>query len=176
MPDEFAASIKDIHAFDVPNLFGRVGVADDRLVREEPTDDASGPIDIAHDWARPMVRLAEAFGVPVHTLRSLGLDAGVPLPSSGYWSWRRSGTAAPPPPLPPRPPGASAIITLGAYGTWWRRRSEMLSDPIPFDRQPLNLWASSTIEASEGRSMSVLAATTTFKGGGAVAELCRGAS
>jgi len=33
--------------------------------------------------------------------------------------------------LPPRPPGASAVITVGDYGTWWRYKSELLRDPLP---------------------------------------------
>ena len=82
-----------------------------------------------------MSRLAADFDIAPTVLRLQCLEAGIPLPGSGYWSRRRWGKGQPPPPLPPRPPGAADIITLGTYETWWRRRSEMLGEPIPPEPQ-----------------------------------------
>ena len=86
-------------------------------------------------WATPMARLAADLDVASNVLRMQCLEAGIPLPGSGYWSRRRWGKDPPPPPLPPRRPGAADIITLGTYETWWRRRSEMLGELIPPEPQ-----------------------------------------
>jgi hypothetical protein len=82
-------------------------------------------------WTDSLSSTAKALGTNPTDLKSRCLAAGIPTPSTGYWSKLRAGKKVVTPLLPPRPPGARAIITIGWYRTWWRRRSEMLSDPIP---------------------------------------------
>ena len=81
-------------------------------------------------WNGPLSKLAEAFGTNGACLKKLCVEAAIPLPTSGHWQRLRAGTVTRPI-LPPRPPGASVIITIGHYRTWWRSEREMLSDPLP---------------------------------------------
>lgn len=59
------------------------------------------------------------------------LDAGIPLPSVGHWSRLRAGRAVTLKPLPPRPPGAEAVVAIGWDISWWRGPRETLVDPLP---------------------------------------------
>jgi hypothetical protein len=82
-------------------------------------------------WTEPLATLAKAFETNGPWLKKLCVEAGIPLPPMGHWSRLRAGKAVLHAPLPPRPPGARAVITIGEYDTWWRRRSELLKDPRP---------------------------------------------
>ena len=82
-------------------------------------------------WADPLSVLAEQLSTNGPWLKKLCLEAGIPLPAVGHWSKLRAGKLVVVTPLPPRPPGASAVITVGDYGTCWRYKSELLRDPLP---------------------------------------------
>lgn len=84
-------------------------------------------------WSVPLSELAAEFGTNGPWLKKLCIEAGIPLPKTGHWQKLRAGKPVIRTPLPPRPPGASVIVTIGHYHSWWRSKQEMLRDPIPVE-------------------------------------------
>lgn len=82
-------------------------------------------------WETPLATLGEEYSANGAWLKKLCLEAAIPLPPLGHWQRLRAGKPVTRKALPPRPPGASAIITIGHYIGWWRSPKEMLSDPPP---------------------------------------------
>lgn len=86
-------------------------------------------------WEAPRTTLAKKFGVSDVALGKICRAAGIPVPPQGYWAKKKAGKATPPPRLPPREPGISEQIEIGAaaYGSYHTvSDTELRSiDPVP---------------------------------------------
>jgi hypothetical protein len=82
-------------------------------------------------WREPLSALALEFKTHGGQMKTRCLDAGIPLPGIGHWSRLRAGKAVALKPLPPRPPGAEAVVEIGQDTSWWRGPRETLVDPLP---------------------------------------------
>ena len=69
-----------------------------------------------HDlvWSGPMRDAAKKIGLSDNGLRKHCVKAFVPLPSQGHWNKVHAGQKVKTTPLPPRPPGVSDEIPIGA--------------------------------------------------------------
>lgn len=93
-------------------------------------------------WSEPMKTLAARYKISDVGLSKACRRYAVPTPERGYWAKLRAGKRVQKRPLPPRGPGMSDEITIGAGHRWWQYRSpsnqEILqSTPSPpvFERE-----------------------------------------
>jgi len=70
-----------------------------------------------HDlvWSGLMRDVAKKLGLSDNGLRKHCVEAFVPLPPQGHWNKVQAGQKAKVIPLPPRPPGVSDVVTIGAW-------------------------------------------------------------
>jgi hypothetical protein len=86
-------------------------------------------------WAEPMRDAAKKLGMSDNGLRKHCVKAFVPLPPQGYWNKLRAGQKVKTVPLPPRPPGISGTIQIGAwdYREYEKRLKETEPEAPTFD-------------------------------------------
>jgi hypothetical protein len=86
-------------------------------------------------WAEPMRDAAKKLGMSDNGLRKHCVKAFVPLPPQGYWNKLRAGQKVKAVLLPPRPPGISGAIQIGAwdYREYERRLKETEPEAPTFD-------------------------------------------
>lgn len=65
-------------------------------------------------WAKPMVKVAERFGVSSSYLARVCTTLNVPRPRRGYWAKLEAGKAQPQPPLPAARPGEQRSWVVGS--------------------------------------------------------------
>lgn len=82
-------------------------------------------------WSTPMKTLAATVGVSDVALAKACRSADIPVPERGYWAKLRAGKAISRRALPPRFPGASDEITVGASRWYGSYAQHTLDDPLP---------------------------------------------
>jgi hypothetical protein len=84
-----------------------------------------------HDlvWSQPMRDAGKNLGMSDNGLRKHCAKAFVPLPPQGYWNKLQAGKPVKTMPLPPRPPGISDTLTIGAWD--YREYNERLMETEP---------------------------------------------
>ena len=65
-------------------------------------------------WSEPVSKIAPTLGVSDVAVAKACKKVHIPIPPRGYWRQERSGKAPKPEPLPPRGPGASGFVHIGA--------------------------------------------------------------
>lgn len=84
-----------------------------------------------HDlvWSQPMRDAGKKLGMSDNGLRKHCVKAFVPLPPQGYWNKLHAGQVVKATPLPPRPPGISDTLTIGAWDYREHNRRLMETEP-----------------------------------------------
>lgn len=75
-------------------------------------------------WSLPFGKLSGQFGVSVPTLKNTCVKFDIPIPSSGHWAKVQAGKPTSQTELPPRSPGMSDEIFIGARYCWQRTLSD----------------------------------------------------
>ncbi len=78
-------------------------------------------------WDRPLTETAKALGLSRSGLSKICDRLLVPCPPRGHWARARLGQAGPPPPLPPAPEGAAAVIDITGQPARSRRKRTRFS-------------------------------------------------
>jgi hypothetical protein len=84
-------------------------------------------------WSEPMKKLAPRFGLSDVAVAKICRKADVPVPERGYWAQLQAGKTVFKRPLPPRGPGMSDMVSIGAtsYETHEQIVSRLLNEPLP---------------------------------------------
>lgn len=84
-------------------------------------------------WDIPKRTLADRLGVSDVAIGKACRKAGIPVPERGYWARKDAGKPAVRQPLPPRFPGQSNTIEIGAgrFGYWSASTPDLINDPLP---------------------------------------------
>lgn len=112
-------------------------------------------------WARPLAETAQALGLSRSGLGKICDRLLVPCPPRGYWARRRAGRAEPPPPLPPAPEGAVAVIDISDQPAPSRRKRTRFS---PQARRDQLVEGAARLIAAEGLSAVTMKAVARAAG------------
>lgn len=84
-------------------------------------------------WREPKRSLAEKLGVSDVAIGKTCRKAGIPVPERGYWARKDAGKPTIQPSLPPRFPGLSNSLTIGAERFRYSRSTsaDLLNQPLP---------------------------------------------
>jgi hypothetical protein len=110
-----------------------------------------------HDliWSQPMRDAAKKLGMSDNGLRKHCVKAFVPLPPQGYWNKLHAGKVVKAIPLPPRPPGISDTLTIGAWDYREHNRLLMETEPkAPIFDEPIE-----TLRGRIARNIGVVTAS-----------------
>jgi len=110
-----------------------------------------------HDliWSQPMRDAGKRLGISDNGLRKHCVKAFVPLPPQGYWNKLHAGKVVKATPLPPRPPGISDTLTIGAWDYREHNRRLMETEPqAPLFDEPIE-----TLRERIARNIGVVAAS-----------------
>lgn len=93
-----------------------------------------------HDlvWSQPMRDAAKKLELSDNGLRKHCVKAFVPLPPQGYWNKVHAGQKLKISPLPPRPPGVSDTVSIGAWDYREHNKRLMETEPVaPVFAEPI---------------------------------------
>lgn len=91
-------------------------------------------------WSQPMKDAAKKLGLSDNGLRKHCVKAFVPLPPQGYWNKVHAGQKVRTIPLPPRPPGVSDTVTIGAWDYREHNKRLMETEPVaPTFAEPIEV-------------------------------------
>lgn len=81
-------------------------------------------------WSGPMREVSKELSLSDNGLRKQCLKAFVPLPPQGYWNKINAGQKPKVTPLPPRPPGVSDTVTVGAWNYLEYNKKLLETEPV----------------------------------------------
>jgi len=91
-------------------------------------------------WSQPMRDAAKKLGLSDNGLRKHCVKAFVPLPPQGHWNKVHAGQKVRTTPLPPRPPGVSDTVTIGAWDYREHNKRLMETEPVvPTFAEPIEV-------------------------------------
>jgi hypothetical protein len=91
-------------------------------------------------WSQPMRDAAKKLGLSDNGLRKHCVKGFVPLPLQGHWNKIHAGQKVRTTPLPPRPPGVSDTVTIGAWDYREHNKRLMETEPVaPTFAEPIEV-------------------------------------